>query len=64
MKKEVCLTNAIVLSTNQDVVQSLQNNDRTSALKGLSELARIFKEYTVNPSLQIHIHTKDIKSFI
>jgi len=63
-KKEVCLTNSIVLSTNLDVVTSLQNGDRASAIKGLSEVSRLFKEHTTNSNLQIHIHTKDIKSFV
>lgn len=64
MKKEVCLTNAIMLSTNNHVVSSLQSGERESAIKALTDISKQFKESTTNKNLQIHVHTKDIKSFI
>lgn len=63
-KQEVCLTNAIILGTNVDVIKSLEENDRPSAIKGLKEVVKVFSNHTENKNVQIHIHTKDIKSFV
>ncbi|WP_263833640.1 methyl-accepting chemotaxis protein [Sulfurospirillum oryzae] len=63
-KKEVCLTNAIVLGSNDNVLNALETGDRKSALKGLNEIVKSFTTYAESKNPQIHIHTKDIKSFL
>ena len=61
---DVALTNAITIAGNYYVIEALLNNDRSIALKGLKELTKLYKEKTDFKEAQIHIHTKDIKSFV
>ncbi|WP_238098959.1 methyl-accepting chemotaxis protein [Sulfurospirillum diekertiae] len=63
-KKEVCLTNAIVLGSNDNVLNALETGDRKSALKGLNDIVKSFTSNAGSKNPQIHIHTKDIKSFL
>ena len=61
---DIALTNAITIASNYYVIESLLNNDRTIAIKGLQELTKLYKEKTDYKEAQIHVHTKDIKSFV
>ena len=61
---DIALTNAITIASNYYVIEALLNNDRTIAIKGLKELTKTYKEQTDFKTAQIHIHTKDIKSFL
>jgi methyl-accepting chemotaxis protein len=61
---DVALTNAITIAGNYYVIEALLNNDRAIAIKGLKELTKLYKEKTDFKEAQIHIHTKDIKSFV
>jgi methyl-accepting chemotaxis protein len=63
-KYDVAITNAITVASNYYVVESLLQNDRAIALQGLGDLAKTYKEFTDFKNVQIHIHTKDIKSFV
>lgn len=63
-KYDIAITNAINIASNFYVIDSLVNNDRTLAIKGLNELVKTYKEKTDFKNIQIHIHTKDIKSFL
>ena len=63
-KYDVAITNAIAIANNAYVIDALQSNDRTLAVQKLKELTKIYKEKTDFKSLQVHIHTKDIKSFV
>ena len=63
-KYDVALTNAITIASNYYVVESLTQNDRAIAAKGLKEITKTFKEHTDFKNVQIHIHTKEIKSFL
>lgn len=63
-KHDVAITNAIAIASNFYVVNAMVNNDRTLAIKGLKELTKTYKEKTDFKNIQIHIHTKDIKSFL
>ena len=63
-KYDVALTNAITIASNYYVVESLTQNDRAIAAKGLKEITKTFKENTDFKNVQIHIHTKEIKSFL
>lgn len=63
-KYDIAITNAINIASNFYVIDALVNNDRTLAIKGLNELVKTYKEKTDFKNIQIHIHTKDIKSFL
>ena len=63
-KYDVAITNAIAVASNFYVVTAMLNNDRTLAIKGLKELTKTYKDNTDFKNIQIHIHTKDIKSFL
>ncbi|WP_060825374.1 methyl-accepting chemotaxis protein [Sulfurospirillum cavolei] len=63
-KYDVALTNAITVASNYYVIEALLRNDRALALEGLKTLSQTYKEFTDFKNVQIHIHTKDIKSFL
>ncbi len=63
-KYDVALTNAITIASNYYVIESLSQHDRAIAIKGLKEITKAFKEHTDYKNVQIHIHTKEIKSFL
>lgn len=63
-KYDIAITNAINIASNFYVIDALVNNDRTLGIKGLNELVKVYKEKTDFKNIQIHIHTKDIKSFL
>ena len=63
-KKQVSLTNAINLSLNQQIINSLKNNDRKAELLLLKNIAKNYKKYSKYKDIKLHIHTKDTKSFI
>ena len=61
---DVALTNAITIAANYYVIEAILNNDRNIAILGLKELTKVYKEKTDFKDAQIHIHTKDVKSFL
>jgi len=63
-KKDIGLTNAITISQNMYVIKSLESKDREIGIKGLQKLMRMYKDYTKFKHIKIHIHDKNIKSFI
>ena len=63
-KYDIALTSAINIATNYHVIQSLLHHDRAIAIQGLQALTKTYKEKTDVTNAQIHIHTKDIKSFV
>jgi methyl-accepting chemotaxis protein len=63
-KKDVGLSNAIGLSTKANLKLALANNDRALALKELQPIKGIYKKNTKFHNIKVHMHTKDIKSFV
>jgi methyl-accepting chemotaxis protein len=63
-KKNVAIGIAVSVSANGDIVKALENNDRELALNALSNLSKKFANGTDYKNVKIHIHTKDIKSFV
>ena len=59
-KYDVALTNAITIASNYYVVESLLNEDRSIAIKGLKEITKTFKEQTDFKNVQIHIDRKSV----
>jgi len=63
-KKSVGITNAINIANNLYVIKALKENNRDIAIKGLKKLSKNFRKYTKFKNTKIHIHTKDIHSFV
>jgi methyl-accepting chemotaxis protein len=63
-KYDVGLTNAINISSNFDVIEALEYDNIEFAIEGLNKLIKTYKENTPYKNVKIHIHTKDIKSFL
>ena len=63
-KLDVGLTNAINIASNFDVIEALSHDNRAFAVDGLKKLADIYKESTDYKNIKIHIHTKDVKSYL
>lgn len=63
-KFDVGISNAVTIAQNGDVITSLVNNDRDLAIKAIGQIADKMKDGTPFKNIQIHIHTKDVKSFL
>lgn len=63
-KENVGLSNAINISKNYYVMQSLKTHDRELAIKGLKELGAEFKSHTKYKNIKIHIHDRNVRSFL
>ncbi len=63
-KKNVGLTNAISIATNAGVVNGLASGDRQQTLGSLKSLSKEFKENTKFGNIKIHVHDKDVHSFV
>jgi len=64
LKQDIGITNAINLSNNYSIVHALEENNRTIAINGLKELAVDFREYTNYKNIKVHIHDKNVHSFL
>lgn len=63
-KNSVGITNAISISKNSAVVNGLVSGDREGTLKSLKSLSSEFKENTKFGNIKIHVHDKDVHSFL
>jgi methyl-accepting chemotaxis protein len=63
-EKSVALAIAVTVASNSEVVSALETNDRERAIVELNNLGASFKNGTPYKNVQVHIHTKDIKSFV
>lgn len=63
-KKNVGITNAISISTNGAVINGLANANRQQTLESLKTLSKEFKENTKFGNIKIHVHDKNVHSFI
>ncbi len=63
-KRDIGLTNAILLSQNEFVVLGLKNRDRDFAVNGLKKLISLYKERTSLKNIKIHIHDANVHSFL
>ena len=63
-KESIGLTNALNIAKNYYVMDSLINNDRDVAIKGLNTLSQEFKQNTNYKNIKVHIHDKDVHSFL
>lgn len=63
-QSDIVLTNAIALADNIELIQSLNTNNREAAAKTLSHLTQQYEQYSQLKNVKIHLHTKDLHSFI
>ncbi|MEA3372539.1 MAG: methyl-accepting chemotaxis protein [Campylobacterota bacterium] len=63
-KANIGITNAINISRNSAVVTALTANDRELAIESFSTLMKDFKTHTKYQNIKIHIHDKDVRSFL
>ena len=63
-KKSVAMAIAVTISSSEDIVKALQTNDRGLAIDALNNLHKKFANGTPYKNVKVHIHTKDIKSFV
>jgi methyl-accepting chemotaxis protein len=63
-KKSVGLTNAISISKNATVINGLASGDREQTLNSLKSLSKEFKENTKFGNVKIHVHDRNVHSFI
>ena len=63
-KNSVGITNAINLAKNSVVINGLASGDREGTLKSLKSLSKEYKEHTKYGNIKIHVHDRDVHSFI
>jgi len=63
-KLDAAVSIALSTANNVDVIKALKNNNRKLALKTLQKIMSEFKNNTKYKHLKLHIHTKDIHSFL
>jgi methyl-accepting chemotaxis protein len=63
-KNSVGITNAIGISKNSAVVNGLISQDREGTLKSLKSLSKEYKEHTKFGNIKIHVHDKEVRSFL
>ncbi len=63
-KRSIGITNAINIASNIHVVSALKAGNRQTAIDALDGLVKTYKESTEYKNIQIHVHTKDVKSFL
>ncbi len=63
-KNSVGITNAINIAQNSAVINGLSSGDREGTLRNLKSLSKEYKEHTKFGNIKIHVHDKDVRSFI
>ena len=63
-KLEVGISNAISISNDSSIKEALASNDRKKAIDALSTLSDNMKKSTPFQNIQIHLHSKDNRSFL
>ncbi|MDD5052234.1 MAG: methyl-accepting chemotaxis protein [Sulfuricurvum sp.] len=63
-KSSVGITNAIGISKNSTLVAGLASGQREDTLHALQSLSKEYKENTKFGNIKIHVHDRDIHSFI
>ena len=63
-KKNVGLTNALSIASNENISRAVKIDDRELATKTISSISTLFKNNTNFKNVKIHLHTKDIKSYL
>ncbi len=62
--KETVLTNVIGLADNNAVIAALREGNRDIAISGLKSIIHNYQTYTKLKAVKIHLHDKDVHSFV
>jgi methyl-accepting chemotaxis protein len=63
-KGKICMATAVAIGHNPSVISGLKTNNREAVIKQLQQLVKSYKDGTPFKKIKIHIHTKDVRSFI
>jgi len=63
-KMDVGISNAVTISKNTDIITALELFDRDLAKLALSGISDAMRENTSLSNIKIHIHDKDVKSYL
>ena len=63
-KLDVGISNAVSISNDSSIKESLSSNNRQVAINALSTLSKNMKKSTPFSNIEVHIHTKDSHSFL
>jgi len=63
-KLDIGITNAVGFSANEELVNSLKENNREKAIQILKDTQTLYKKNTNFKGIKVHIHTKDTNSFV
>jgi methyl-accepting chemotaxis protein len=63
-KKDIGMSNAVALSLNKELKVALDIMDRKLAYKSFKDTSAQYKANSNFKNIKIHIHTKDVKSFL
>ena len=63
-KADVCLSNAVSISNNLDVINALETNSRENAIYAMKKLSEDFKDNTNYKNIKIHLQDKNGNSFL
>jgi signal transduction histidine kinase/CheY-like chemotaxis protein len=58
------MTNAIAISQDRNIKKALKNFDKETAYEILNDISINYAKYTFYKKGKIHIHTKDVRSFL
>ncbi len=64
LKRSVSISNAVGLASNKTIIKALETNDRKMAADTLKGINKEYKEKTPFKNIKVHLHTKDVKSFV
>lgn len=63
-KENIGITNAINISKNKYIINSLAQEDREIAIKALEDVVQTFKDSTPYKNIKIHIIDRELKSYL
>jgi len=63
-KRNVGMVGALMLADNSTIIKALKTKNRDLALKEVNKFLKDSKEFTKFQNIKIHIHTKDLRSFL
>ena len=63
-KFDVGITNAVAIANSANIIKALEENDRELAIATLKSVGELYKSETNFKNVKIHIHDKDLKSFL
>jgi len=63
-KLDAGISNAVAIANDANIAKALENNDRNLAIKTVKSISDKYKSETSYKNAKVHIHDKDIKSFL